>query len=79
MFKIFIILVIGLLNWFSSLEIIIIINTSPYPLIRALLFFTQIYSLGMAFLYLFNRLLWFIIFIFQPESKIINFFKGYIF
>ena len=40
MFRIFIILVIGLLNSFFSLEIMIIINTSPYPFTKALLFFT---------------------------------------
>ena len=32
----------------------------------------------MAFLGRFNKLLWFIILIFKPESKIINFFKVYI-
>ena len=38
MFGIFIILIIGLLNSFFSLEIIIIMNTFPYPFIGALLF-----------------------------------------
>ena len=79
MFGIFIILVIGLLNSFFSLEIMIIINTFPYPFIRVLLSLTQIYSPGVAFLYRFNKLLWFIILIFKPKSRIINLFKGYIF
>ena len=39
MFKILIILIIGLLNLFFSLEIIIIINTFLYPFIGALLSF----------------------------------------
>ena len=39
MFGIFIILVIGLLNLFSLLEIIIIINISPYFFTGVLLFF----------------------------------------
>ena len=38
MFRIFIILVIGLLNSFFSLEIMIIINISLYLFIGALLF-----------------------------------------
>ena len=79
MFGILIILVIGLLNLFFSLEIIIIMNAFPYPFIGALLFFAQIYSPGVAFLYRFSRLFWFTILIFKPESKIINLFKGYIF
>ena len=57
MFGIFIILIIGSPNSFFSLEIMIIINISPYPFTEALLFFTQIYLPGMAFLYQFNRLL----------------------
>ena len=56
MFGILIILIIGLLNLFSSLEIIIIINTFPYPFIRSLLFSAQIYLPGIAFLYRFNKL-----------------------
>ena len=51
MFGILIILIIGSPNSFSSLKIIIIINTSPYPFIRALLFLAQIYLPGVAFLY----------------------------
>ena len=78
MFGIFIILVIGLLNSFFLLEIIIIINTFPYPFTGALLSLTQIYSPGVAFLYRFKKLLWFIIFIFKPKSRIINLLKGYI-
>ena len=57
MFGIFIILVIGSLNSFSSLEIIIIINIFLYPFIKVLLSLAQIYSPGAAFLYYFKRLL----------------------
>ena len=39
MFRIFIILVIGLLNLFFLLEITIVINIFLYPFIRVLLFF----------------------------------------
>ena len=78
MFGILIILIIGLLILFFSPEIIIIINTFPYPFIRALLFPAQIYSLNVVFLYQFNKLLWFIILIFKPKFRIINLFKGYI-
>ena len=79
MFGILIILVIGSLILFSSLEIITVINTSPYPLIKALLSLTQIYLLSVAFLYYLNKLFWFIILIFKPKSRIINFSKGYFF
>ena len=79
MFGILIILVIGSLNLFFSLEIIIVINTSPYPFIKALLFPTQIYSPGAVFLYRLKRLLWFTIFTFKPKSRIIDLFKGYVF
>ena len=79
MFKILIILIIGLLNSFSPLEIMIIINTFPYLFIKALLFPTQIYLPSMVFLYQFSRLLWFIILIFKLKFKIIDLFKGYIF
>ena len=78
MFGILIILVIGLLNSFSSLEIMIVINTFPYPFTKALLFPTQIYSPGVVFLYRFNKLLWFTILMFKPKSRIIDLFKGYI-
>ena len=79
MLGILIILIIGLPNSFSSLEVIIIINIFLYPLTRALLFLAQIYLPGVVFLYRLNRLLWFIILIFKPKSRIINLFKGYIF
>ena len=79
MFGILIILIIGSPNSFFSLEIMIIISAFPYPFIRALLFFAQIYSLGIVFLYRFSRLLWFIILTFKPKSRIIDLFKGYIF
>ena len=78
MFGILIILIIGLLNSFFSLEIIIIINTFPYLFTKALLFPAQIYSPNMVLLYRFNKLLWFIILIFKPKSRIINLFKRYI-
>ena len=78
MFGILIISVIGSPNSFSSLKIIIIINTSPYPFTGALLFLTQIYLPGVAFLYRFNKLLWFIILTFKPKSRIIDLLKGYI-
>ena len=57
MFGILIIFIIGSLNSFSSLKIIIIINTFPYLFTKALLFLTQIYLPNMAFLYQFNKLL----------------------
>ena len=57
MFGILIILVIGSLNSFFLLEIIIIINTFSYPFIRALLSPAQIYSPNVVFLYQFNKLL----------------------
>ena len=79
MFRILIILIIGLPNLFFLLKIIIIMNTFPYPFTRVLLSPAQIYSPSVAFLYRFNRLLWFIILIFKPKSRIINLFKGYIF
>ena len=78
MFGILIILIIGLPNLFFSLKIIMVINTFPYPLIKALLSPAQIYLPYMAFLYQFNKLLWFIILIFKFKSRIINLFKGYI-
>ena len=79
MFEILIILIIGSLNSFFSLEIIIIINISPYPFIKALLSPAQIYSPGVVFLYRFNKLLWFIILMFKPKSRIMDLFKRYIF
>ena len=79
MLRILIILVIKLLNSFFLLEIIIIINISPYPLTGALLFPAQIYSPGVVFLYRFSRFLWFIILIFKFKFRIIDLFKGYIF
>ena len=36
------------------------------------------YSPGVAFLYRLNKLFWFTILIFKPESRIIDLFKGYI-
>ena len=78
MFGIFIILIIGSLNSVFLLKIIIIINTFLCPFIKALLFPTQIYLLGVAFLYRLNKLFWFIILMFKPDSRIINVFKGYI-
>ena len=78
MFGILIILVIGSPNSFFSLEIIIIMNTFLYLFTGALLFLTQIYLPSVAFLYRFNRLLWFTILIFKPKFRIIDLFKGYI-
>ena len=71
-------LIIGSPISFFSLKIITIINTSLYSLTGALLSFTQIYSLSIMFLYRLNKLLWFIILIFKPKSRIIDFSKGYI-
>ena len=51
MFGILIILIIGLLNLFFSLEIMIIINIFLYLFIGVLLFFAQIYLPSVAFLY----------------------------
>ena len=79
MFGILIILIIGLPNSFSSLKIMIVMNTFPYPLTGVLLFLAQIYSPGVVFLYRFNRLFWFTILMFKPKSRIIDLLKGYIF